>query len=103
MFNPQGMFSPRFPFSKSQLSNMTFPILGVYMLFDSMGKVIYIGQGKLKDRLMCHVDGKHDPRTTTAYHFVYEPNVRPEEREAQLLDEYLAQFGCLPLCNERRS
>lgn len=77
--------------------------LGVYCLRDKEGKVIFIGKGKVRDRLLSHwnhenaVDAEiwsHNPAS-----FRFELTESPAEREAELVQEL--RPSCNPVSHSR--
>lgn len=74
-------------------------VYGVYELADSKKSIIYIGQGKLQERLMDHLNN-----IKKAKYFRFEQirsKEKAEQREKALLREYRENHGHLPNYNER--
>jgi len=79
-------------------------VYGVYELADRSNDVIYIGEGRLRDRLLAHVTNGSDPIPGTSY-FRYETTgskIRCEQRQNALLEEYFRVHGHLPKYNQQR-
>jgi hypothetical protein len=79
-------------------------IYGVYELADGNHYTIYIGRGRLLDRLN-YWKRKNDPCIMQARFFRYEElfsEKRCRQRERALLDEYKRIYGKLPRCNKRK-
>jgi hypothetical protein len=77
---------------------------GVYALWQGP-ELIYVGsaQGRsisIRSRLIDHFSGLEGPCTQRATHYGWEVAARASEREAQLLEEYRAQFRRIPRCNK---
>lgn len=78
-------------------------VYGVYELGDYAGNVIYIGSGRLRDRLR-YWKSIGDTCIMQARKFRYEElrsEERCRERERALLREHQRLHGKLPRCNER--
>lgn len=78
-------------------------VLGVYELADDNDYIIYIGSGKLRDRL-AHWKSSNDSCKLQARKFRFEElysDERCRQRERALLREYEREHGKLPRCNER--
>ena len=72
---------------------------GVYALW-SRGEMIYLGRaGSIRQRLTEHLE-RPDVCTRAATHYSWELSLRPEEREAELLEQFKMRHGRLPRCNE---
>ncbi len=76
---------------------------GVYVLYNKKNEVIYLGQSNnLQERFSKYVDTNFEDdickQKTVAYQREFLDN--PEEKHAQLLEEFKNRFGRLPLCNE---
>jgi hypothetical protein len=75
--------------------------LGVYELGDESQNTVYYGKGKIKTRLMDHLNKKECP---LARHYRYErcyTEVECERREKYLLEEYKRIHEKYPMYNER--
>ena len=83
--------------------NVVPNVFGVYELADGRDIVIYIGSGKLHDRLT-HWKSSDDPCIRQARKFRYEElyaDERCRQRERALQREFKKKHGRLPRCNER--
>ena len=79
-------------------------VFGVYELADDNDYIIYIGSGRLRNRLQ-YWKSSNDPCITQARKFRYEElysDERCRQRERALLNEYKREHGRLPRCNERK-
>jgi hypothetical protein len=77
-------------------------VFGVYELAD-YNEVIYIGSGKLRDRLK-HWKSSSDPCIRKSRKYRYEEiysDERCRQRERALLAKFRRRHGRLPKCNER--
>jgi len=74
---------------------------GVYELADDSKNTVYYGSGKVKTRLLDHLNKKECPmaRFYRVEYFSTETECR--EREQKLLEEYKKAHGKLPMYNER--
>ena len=75
---------------------------GVYELADDNKNTLYYGSGKVKTRLLDHLNKKECPMTRyyRVEYYSYETECR--EKERQLLDAYKnSHNGKLPMYNER--
>lgn len=80
-------------------------VFGVYELGDTNGEVVYIGEGRLRDRLLSHFPSGSDPIPGTKYYRVEKTGskLRAEQRERALLNDYAKKHnGRLPKYNQRR-
>ncbi|TET07923.1 MAG: excinuclease ABC subunit C [Candidatus Thorarchaeota archaeon] len=78
-------------------------VFGVYELGNRNGVVIYIGSGKLHDRLT-HWKSSSNPCIKQATNFRYEElysDERCRQREESLLVDFKRRHGRLPECNDR--
>jgi hypothetical protein len=67
--------------------------------------VIYVGEGKLRDRLLAHFASGSDPIPGISY-FKYETTRskdRCKQRQNALLAEYEREYGRLPTFNQKSS
>lgn len=79
-------------------------VCGVYEMAGRSKDVIYIGEGKLRDRLLAHVTNGSDPIPGASY-FRYETTgskTRCEQRQNALLAEYKRVYGLLPRFNQQK-
>ena len=80
-------------------------VYAVYELADGSKEVIYIGEGKLRERLLAHITDGSDPIPTTS-HFRFETTgskTRCVQRQNYLLNEFEQRYGRLPKYNQRGS
>jgi len=79
-------------------------IYGTYELADGDQNVVYIGEGKLYDRLTAHfAKGGSDPIPAVSY-FRYEETrskQRAEQKQNALLLEFKRKYGKLPKYNQK--
>jgi excinuclease UvrABC nuclease subunit len=72
---------------------------GVYALWQDE-EMIYLGRAvSIKKRLLEHLDRSESQCITDATHYTWELSLRPEQREADLLQEFYKRYGRLPRCN----
>ena len=80
-------------------------VFAVYELADKLNEVIYIGEGKLRERLLAHITSGSDPIPTTS-HFRFETTgskTRCVQRQNALLAEFKRRYGRLPFYNQLSS
>ena len=75
---------------------------GVYALYRNKDVIYYGSSENIQRRLRQHLQGHDGPCTQSAEYFNAEVTAYPLRREKELLDEYEAVHGRLPLCNDRR-
>ena len=77
---------------------------GVYELGNASGLVHYIGEGKVRDRLLAHFAVGSDPIPGTGYYRVEYTGgkTRAVQRQNALLSAYKQVHGQLPRFNQRR-
>ena len=78
-------------------------IYGTYELADGDKNVVYIGEGKLYDRLMAHFATGSDPIPAVS-HFRYEVTKRKQrakQRQNALLSKFEENYGKLPKYNQK--
>lgn len=78
---------------------------GIYELGDSVGDILYIGQGIIRNRLMSHfLNNGQDPIPgSSKYRVEYTGGQRiAEQRERSELDTYYKKYGKYPKYNQRR-
>jgi excinuclease UvrABC nuclease subunit len=88
------------PFKEEKIKDVP-DVFGVYELADENREIVYIGHGKLKERLSEHFRKKTCPG---ARFFRYEKTSnkeRAEEREKALLKRFEKENKRLPECNKR--
>jgi hypothetical protein len=75
--------------------------MGIYELADENKNTVYYGSGKLKTRLLAHLNKKDCP---LARYYRYQFSSTEKDcraREEELLNEYKETHKKLPTCNER--
>lgn len=76
---------------------------GVYALWEE-DELIYLGRATpaatIRARLIEHLERRLCPCTERATHYSWELSLRPAAREVEVLQEFMAQFGRMPRCNE---
>lgn len=90
-------------YSKENVSNIVNN-LGVYEIANSKGETVYIGQGKIRDRLNEHfLIGSHPiPQGAQFRYKETNSKERAEQRERVELDKYEKQTGKPPRYNRRK-
>lgn len=77
--------------------------LGVYCIQDKDGKVLVIGKGKVRERLLSHWNHENSTDAAIWDHnpviFRFELTTDPAEREAELIQEL--KPSCNPVANSR--
>lgn len=77
-------------------------VFGIYELGDDAKNTVYYGSGKVKTRLMDHLNKKECPLAKHYRHEYLDSEQASRTREEQLLSEYKAAHGGkLPMYNER--
>ena len=75
--------------------------LGVYELVNSFYNTVYYGSGKIKTRLLDHLNRKDCPMAKN-YHFeLINSEAECRAREKALLEEYQKNHDKLPMYNEK--
>ena len=75
--------------------------LGVYELENSLHNTVYYGSGKIKTRLLDHLNKKECPIAKN-YHFeLFNTEAECKAREKALLEEYQKKHDKLPMYNEK--
>ena len=89
-------------FNKKKVSKLK-DNYGVYELADKDKKLVYVGQGKIKTRLLRHFIGKEDPIPEAAYYRFHKTGSKEkaEQRERSLLRKHEKRRGKLPKYNQR--
>ncbi len=91
------------PFTQEVLDSLTY---GAYLLRDSEGKVLYIGQGEVVNRLQDHFwerDKKKKNEGVASFKIIWCANKREaEELERELLVEHKQEHGEFPKYNRRK-
>lgn len=76
---------------------------GLYALWEN-DELIYVGRASaaatIRERLAAHFNRLHCPCTEKATHYSWELSLQPATREFEVLQEFLAQHGRMPRCNE---
>ena len=77
--------------------------LGIYELGDSSGNILYIGEGRLHDRLNSHFINGGDPIPGTSKYRaeITGSKERAEQRERAELRDYIKTHGNCPRFNDR--
>jgi hypothetical protein len=75
--------------------------LGVYELGDETKNTVYYGSGKIKTRLMDHLNKEECPMARYYRFELFRTEEECRAREQQLLDDYKKAHGKLPMYNER--
>jgi hypothetical protein len=71
---------------------------GVYALWHE-DELIYLGRtASIRKSLLDHLQ-RSSPCTSDATHYTWELALRPEAREAELLEQFRSRYGRLPRCN----
>ena len=76
---------------------------GLYALWED-DELIYLGRNSanasIRDQLTEHLARRLCPCAERATHYSWELSLRPASREVEIFDEFLAEFGRMPRCNE---
>lgn len=77
---------------------------GVYELGNSNGDILYIGQVRIRTRLMAHLPNRSDPIVGVSFYRVEYTGskVKAEQRERAELGLYYKRTGRYPKFNQRR-
>ena len=75
--------------------------LGVYELADESKNTVYYGSGKIKSRLLDHLNKRECPMARYYRFELFSTEEKCRAREKELLDEYKRKYGKLPMYNER--
>ncbi len=75
--------------------------LGVYELEDYLHNTVYYGSGKIKTRLVDHLNKKECPMAKNYRFELFNTEAECRAREEQLLEDYKRIHGKLPMYNER--
>jgi len=77
---------------------------GIYELGDTSGDSLYIGRGRVRNRLTSHFLNGSDPIPgSSKYRTEYtESELRCEQRERAEMDAYFKKYGKYPKYNQRR-
>jgi hypothetical protein len=76
---------------------------GLYALWED-DELIYLGRASasatIRERLLEHLGRRLCPCAEKATHYSWELSLRPAMREVEMLEEFLAEFGRMPRCNQ---
>jgi hypothetical protein len=76
---------------------------GLYALWED-DELIYLGlaatSATIRERLTEHLGRRLCPCAQKATYYSWELSLRPAAREVEILEEFFAQFGRMPRCNE---
>jgi len=86
---------------KKAMASMDPDKLGVYELGDKDKKTVYYGSGKIKTRLLDHLNKKACPLARYYRFDLFKTEEECKAREEELLKAYKQQHGKLPMYNER--
>jgi len=75
--------------------------LGVYELGDFSKITVYYGSGKIRSRLLDHLNKKECPLAKYYRFELFATEEACKGREKELLDEFKRIYGKLPRCNEK--
>ena len=75
--------------------------LSVYELGDDSKNTIYYGSGRLKTRLLDHLNKRECPMARHYRYELFSTETQCRDRENELLEEYKRKNGKLPMYNER--
>lgn len=90
-------------YTKDDVRNVA-NVYGVYELADGAGNIVYIGEGKLRERLIAHLSIHSDPTPGVSY-FRYATTGskrKAKQRQNALLSEFRRKYGRLPMYNQKR-
>ena len=78
-------------------------VCGVYELADSNGNVLYIGEGRLRERLFSHFSNAPEPTPGVSLFRCEKTGSKRRcvERQNALLAEYRRKYGRLPKYNQK--
>ena len=74
---------------------------GVYELGDANEEIVYIGSGKVKSRLLYHLEKKECPLARYYRLIIVGVEESCKSKELEILQEYRESMGRLPMYNER--
>lgn len=75
--------------------------LGVYELGDYLLNTVYYGSGKIKTRLLDHLNKKECPMAKNYRFELFNTEAECRAREKALLEEYQKKHKKLPMYNEK--
>ena len=76
-------------------------IYGVYELGDANKEIVYVGSGKVKSKLLCHLEKKECPLARYYRLIIVGIEEACKSKELEILQEYRESMGRLPLYNEK--
>ena len=77
--------------------------IGVYELGDKSKNTVYYGKGKIKTRLLAHLNKKECPLARYYRFELLTTEVECKEKERELLEAYLRIHGKLPMYNQKKA
>ncbi|OGD55503.1 hypothetical protein A3K78_11350 [Candidatus Bathyarchaeota archaeon RBG_13_52_12] len=78
-------------------------IYGVYELGDADKEIVYVGSGKVKDRLLCHLENKECPLARYYRLLIVGAEESCNSMESEIVQEYRERKGRPPLYNEKKT
>jgi len=75
--------------------------LGVYELGDESKNTVYYGKGKIKTRLLDHLNKRECPLARYYRFELFTTEAECEAKEQELLENYKRNHGKLPIYNEK--
>ena len=76
---------------------------GLYALWED-DELIYVGRAStsatIREQLIEHLGRRLCPCAEKATHYSWELSLRPATREVEILEQFFAEFGRMPRCNE---
>ncbi|HXH49463.1 MAG TPA: hypothetical protein VNM47_08965 [Terriglobia bacterium] len=98
-----GIKGQDYAWSKSWIEYKAPDVAGVYCLRDKFGKVLFIGKGKVRERLLSHWSRENSADEAIWDHgpdtFCFELTAHPAEREAELIRDL--KPSCNPVGHSR--
>jgi hypothetical protein len=91
-------------FNKAEVLANESDKYGVYELGNDSGEILYIGEGQVRTRLICHFPQGSEPVVgTSCYRVQYTGGkTRCLQRQNAEMDSYLRKNGCYPKFNTRK-
>ena len=74
-------------------------VYGVYELGDVNKEIVYVGSGKVKNRLLCHLEKKEFPLARYYRYSIIGGEESSKLRESEILQEYRESMDRFPLYN----
>lgn len=90
-------FNEPIRYNRVNILDVDSDTVGVYKLYNSSGTIIYIGEGKLRDRLKYH--GKTQKRIAYFSYHVAKSKKHAQAAEKTVMKAYKAKYGVLPKHN----